>query len=405
MSPTPPVDTPGVVTHFPNLDAYRAIGMTMVLLAHTAYATGWSFKPGIGPVLSRMDVGLPLFFVISGFLIYRPFVTADLRGRSPIANGRFYRRRALRIVPGYWFALTVVIVFFGLQMQNLGDWLVYYGFAQTFDPDRAFGGITQAWSIGVEVVFYALLPLWVWLTRRVTRGLAPLRRSQVLLAGAALLYLAGAGFRAAVVWADPSWAPRSVFWLPMHLDFFAIGMALAVVSAREALGLPGWRFTDRFARMPAVSWLVALGFFAVVTRFQPPPQPGVIAGKEYVSRQLLYGAVSLFFLLPAMFGEQHRGGVRAFLRLRPLVFLGTVSYGFYLFHLAVLEKVQDAVGAGPFQGSFWQITALTFAGSLVLASVSFYLVERPFLLLKDRRLREVLRFGPWARRAEVLNEA
>src|SRR5690349_18394994 len=73
-------------THFPCLDAYRGIGMTMVLLNHAAYATGFPFRDtplsnALTPFIARLDLSVPMFFVMSAFLLYRPFAKATLQDR------------------------------------------------------------------------------------------------------------------------------------------------------------------------------------------------------------------------------------------------------------------------------------------------------------------------------------
>ena len=95
-----------------------------------------------------------------------------------------------------------------------------------------------------------------------------------------------------------------------------------------------------------------------------------------------------------MFGDQTAGRGRRFLASRPLVLLGTVSLGFYLFHLAFLGKAQEWLGVGDFGGSLPTVFAITFVCSVGLAFVSYYVVERPFLRLKDRSFRSLWRREP-----------
>jgi peptidoglycan/LPS O-acetylase OafA/YrhL len=98
-----------------------------------------------------------------------------------------------------------------------------------------------------------------------------------------------------------------------------------------------------------------------------------------------------------MFGDQTKGRARRVLASRPLVYLGTVSLGFYLFHLALMTNIQDWLapgGHGAFYGSLPTIFALTFVASIAAASVSYLAVERPFLRLKDRRLGSIWRREP-----------
>src|SRR3954462_4372935 len=131
---------------FPLMDSLRAIAVVAVLLTHASYFVAQSGTDFLMHI--RFDMGVTIFFVISGFLIYRPWVRARLRGEpSPLV--RVYAwRRFLRIVPGYWVALTVVTLAIGLT--GLFTWsgaAVYYGFLQVYFPSRVAGGLTQAWSL------------------------------------------------------------------------------------------------------------------------------------------------------------------------------------------------------------------------------------------------------------------
>ena len=108
--------------HFPCFDGLRAIAALAVLLHHVGFATGWSQTHRFGELLAHGDAGVPIFFVISGFLLYRPFVAAHLDGRPPIGYLRFMRRRIVRIVPVFWVALIVIALVFGFENGAIGGW-------------------------------------------------------------------------------------------------------------------------------------------------------------------------------------------------------------------------------------------------------------------------------------------
>ena len=149
---------------FPLLDSVRAIAALSVVVFHAAY---WSRITETGsaaaPFLSRLDVGVTVFFVLSGFLLYRPFVRSRLLGGPRPAAAAYGWRRVLRIVPAYWVALTIIVIWLGKRyVVEPGNLFEYYGFAQIYS-NLALGGITQAWTLCIEVTFYALLPLWALL--------------------------------------------------------------------------------------------------------------------------------------------------------------------------------------------------------------------------------------------------
>ncbi len=137
-----------------------------------------------------------------------------------------------------------------------------------------------------------------------------------------------------------------------------------------------------------VSWITAGIVGLACCTFRAPVIPGQY-GAEYWFRWFLFGVFAFFLLAPAMFGDQTRGRARHVLASRPLVFLGTVSLGFYLFHLALMTNIQEwlapAGTSGDFYGSLPTVFGLTFVASIAAASVSYLLIERPFLRLKDRR--------------------
>src|SRR4051812_8854908 len=144
---------------FPLMDSLRAIAVVAVLLTHASYFVAQSVTDVLMHL--RFDMGVTIFFVTSGFLIYRPWVRARLRGEpSPLV--RVYAwRRFLRIVPGYWVALTVIALVVGVA--GLFSWsgaAIYYGFLQIYSPKHVTGGLVQAWSLCIELAFYLFVPLY-----------------------------------------------------------------------------------------------------------------------------------------------------------------------------------------------------------------------------------------------------
>jgi peptidoglycan/LPS O-acetylase OafA/YrhL len=397
--------------HFPCLDAYRGIGMLMVLLSHASFATG-NTASALGPYLSRFELAVPMFFMLSGFLLYRPYALAGFQQRAPLGPARFLRRRGLRIMPGYWAALFGIVLLFGTGvLDDAWAWLCNLLLLEQFGVRQPLR-ITQAWSIGVELSFYLFLPLYAAATRRWAGA-----RTGRLLAGCAALIVLGWAFRVGVVATAPtpdepgfvtSWQAQSLNWLPMYLDFFAIGMALGVVSAGATVGrtLPG--IARWLGAHPAVCWLTAFGLFLLVAQMDPPPTPFGLNGGEYLPRQAAYCVGSAVWLAPAIFGDQSSGRLRSVLASRPLARLGAISLSFYLWHLDLIHQAQrwtvsdfaqrEELAANPtnaldglatFTGDFWLVSAVAIGATLAVAALVHRLVEIPFLLLKDRPLRDL----------------
>jgi peptidoglycan/LPS O-acetylase OafA/YrhL len=417
--------------HFPCLDAYRAIGMTMVLLNHAAYSTGFQNRDDdlarvLTPVIARFDLSVPMFFVLSGFLLFRPFARSILTDRALPDTRSFYRRRMLRILPSYWVALFGVGLLFGLHIPGVQSWIGNSLLAPAFgvplracQPDGSCHvayGLTPAWSIGVEAVFYLLLPAFALLLHRLARGRPASARLGVLLGGLAVLYAVGTAFRAYVVNVDPPWAEQSLLWLPMFFDVFAVGMALAAVSAAVAAGRPLPRLAAWAGEHPLASWAVAGAIFLFMTRLPYPERPFGLRDangfSDYLVRQFVYGIASAAWLAPALFGDQTRGRLRRVLASRPLVYLGTISLSFYLWHLPLVEKVKQwtvvdwhqreelaahppsdnpLAAAATFTGSYPRVVLITWVLSFLVASLLYRFVELPFLRLKDAPLRRLFR--------------
>jgi peptidoglycan/LPS O-acetylase OafA/YrhL len=181
-----------------------------------------------------------------------------------------------------------------------------------------------------------------------------------------------------------------IYWLPANLDYFALGMGLAVAAACIAGSATQPRFVDVVGSMPIVWWLLALASFVMVSKGLRLPVGLVrVDGAKAYARQFLYGATAFFLLLPAVFGPQDRGLVRKFLRWKPLVYLGLISYGVYLWHQAWIGRAFSWTGSPLFRASFPAVLTTAFAWTLVTASLSWFLVERPLLQVRDRAAVEV----------------
>ena len=362
---------------FPLFDSLRAVAALSVVLFHGAWQQLLVFHPDnfLGRYAARLNVGVTVFFVISGFLLYRPFVAARLASGGFPRVGAYAWRRVLRIVPAYWVALTVVALALGLSYVFTASGVPrFYGFAQIYSAGDAARGLGQAWTLCVEALFYALLPVWALAMRRVG-----VRRELVALGG---LAVAGLAFAAAVaVRYDPN-LPGDVWafmQLPNYLDAFAAGMALAVVSAwwaaRES---PAPEWVERHSWVP---WAVALGAFLVAAQLGTV---GEQTDREYFATHRLFVVVAVGLVAPAVFGSPGRGAVRRILSWRALLWVGLVSYGVYLYHVLAFDRLftwgwETDEPAG-------QVARLLagIAFTVALAAVSYYAVERPALKLKRR---------------------
>jgi peptidoglycan/LPS O-acetylase OafA/YrhL len=400
---------------FPCFDGLRAVAALLVVFHHTAFTTAFELRGVripfthhvalVGHYFAHTDVGVQIFFLISGFLLYRPMVAAAFGDRSARDVRTFMRHRFLRIYPAYWVAFVCITLFVSIYMPVRGGRSIfeYFFLIHLYDPTsavvagqhvwRALGGISQSWTLVVEISFYLFLPLYAALLRRMGAGRDRDSRLRLELAMLAVLYTVSILWRAEVYWGVPhtsAFAFLGNFWLPANLDLFSMGMGLAVVRAwADARGEPV-RVLEAIGKVDWLWWcFAALCFQAVSFWIGLPDGLVLVTGVKAYERELLYSLVAFFLLLPAVFGLQHRGVTRRFLQLRPMVYLGTISYGIYLWHQAFLQKVHQWGGwasnplpSGPFLEHLLPALAMT----IVAASLSWYLVERPLLRYKDRPL-------------------
>lgn len=382
------MNNPPARPRFPCFDGYRAVAALLVILVHTAFASGYTARTGIGNYTARGEIGVAVFFLISGFLLYRPFAVAHLSGERAPSTREFFRRRALRILPAYWVALTIIAFVFHAvpKVHGVQGIVVYYGLLQIYFSKYIIGGIAAAWSLCTELSFYLFLPLYAALVRRRAHG-SPERRLRAELVGVTALYAVSVAFRGVLFAFEPPGAPQMGSWLPSYGDLFALGIGLAIASAwcaqrgREPRLLGTWL-------APTCCWaLAALSYWAVSTQLGLSRKPLYTATAwQAFSRQFLYGSFALFLLLPGIFGPQHRGLIRAFLRNPLLQWVGVISYGIYIWHELWITKILDWVGNGqPFTVDFGTLLPLTVGGTIVVAALSYVIVERPFLRLKSAR--------------------
>lgn len=376
-------------TRFPCFDGLRAIAALTVLGVHTTFVSGFTTKnPGWGRYTSRLEIGVEVFFVISGFLLYRPFAVSHLAADSAPATRSFWVRRLKRIVPAYWLAFIVLTYVMRANSGGAG-WkgpLIYLGFAQIYFPTYIKNGLSQAWSLGTELSFYLMLPLYAALLGRKRRNLRDQMRVELLglaaLVAISLVYrlsILGAAHRDYWQHHEKALPPAMASWLPGYLDQFALGMLLAVVSAylSQTDRRPAWLW-HRYT--PWVSWALAGVAFWAVGNIGLPLIPLVTSPTGLsLARNTLYGLFAFFLVAPAVFGPQDQGFIRLLLRWRPIALIGVVSYGVYLWHEGWIHMYLGWTGDRLFDIPWPHLAAAAAALAIAAATASYVLVERPIL--------------------------
>jgi len=374
----PVVAPPPGNPRFPLIDGLRALAALSILVFHAAFFGGLLDDGWWGDVLGRLEMGVAVFFVISGFLLYRPYFAAHYAGRDGPAIKDFMRRRVLRIVPAYWLALTLLAIYPGLPGLFGDRWWVFYGFGQIYSFETFSQGISQAWSLCVEATFYVALPFYALALRHAGRRLGRRGRLRLELAVLALLTVACLALRVAVLGEGPSLLP---YTLPGLFDWFAAGMALAVLSVWLAERGDEPRWVRLLGEHPGALWLGALALLLVLAAVVPAPSVSVPYSElEFHAINVLSPLIGVLLILPAVIGDRGRGGVRRFLALPVVAWLGLVSYGIYLWQTGALTWL---IGRGA--DGFVPLLLLGFVLTVACAAASYYVVERPILRFKDPR--------------------
>jgi peptidoglycan/LPS O-acetylase OafA/YrhL len=355
------------------MDSMRAIAALSVFVGHTVtgvYAAGEHPSLFIWAAELAYE-GVAIFFLISGFLLYRPFLTARRAGK-PLRPGSYAKRRFLRIVPAYWAALTIFIAAGLVTGVTTGNWWIFYAFGQIYSPATIGHGIGVAWTLCIEVTFYAALPLFVAVCARLGRGPRSFRGDIVLVVVLSAGSLAfRAHFGSFADFATVSTLAGTFFW-------FALGMGMAICSVELEGGPRAAHHRSALRRMwPPVSWILAVLLFVLlheVAGFARLGAPG-----KGVLTHMLYGLSALFVLLPAVFAEHQAGPVQRLLRVRFLAWIGLISYAFYLYHTIVIEQLRNLFEDVGLTGRYALVAVASFFLTLACASASYYLLERPVM--------------------------
>jgi peptidoglycan/LPS O-acetylase OafA/YrhL len=384
-------------------DGLRGIAVLAVLLLHSSELSGRVGLDAGGRFAEAAGgLGVIVFFVISGFLLYRPFAAARAGARPRPSLRRYARRRALRILPAYWIVLTILALFPGVAGVFTGHWWRYYGFLQAYFSRGTSSGIPVAWTLCVEVTFYAGLPLWAWALAH--RPVAS-QRSFLVTEMTALTALALLGLIVQVLAARQSIPAVLGSTLPGESLWFALGMAIAVLSVAERAHPSRPAAVDWLCDRPLIAWAFALG--ALIGLMARVPAGGIFGlalsvqlpqhSASTLLKLVLEAIVVLALVLPAAFDGRRPGIPRRIVGCRPLVRLGVISYSFYLWHLTIVEFIAiKHLSPSPFSAGGLNLMAhvhsarltILFLVSLLaagaIASVSYSLFELPFLRIKAR---------------------
>lgn len=315
----------------PSLTGVRALAALLVVATHAAYSTGKYTHGYVGLLYSRMEIGVPIFFVLSGFLLFGPWVRAAAAGTAAPSLRRYSWHRVRRIMPAY--VVTVLAAFLIYHFRDAGPnpghtWtglLRNLSLTQIYTDAYMFSylhqGLTQMWSLAVEVAFYIALPalaylLLVLLCRRRWRP-------WLLLAGLAGLALLSPAWLA-LVYSTSVLPDGARLWLPGYLAWFVGGMALTVLAA---MGVRCYWFV-------AVP-LAVVSFVIVATPIAGEATTSPAGMAQALVKTVFYAVIATLVVAPLALGDS--GLYTRLLASRPMVWLGEISYEIFLVHLILME--------------------------------------------------------------------
>jgi peptidoglycan/LPS O-acetylase OafA/YrhL len=362
------------------VDGVRALAALSILVWHVwAHATNANrYGLSVGPftkIFANLQAGVAVFFVVSGFLLFRPFARAILDDDKLPSIRKYFRNRALRILPAYWAILLLVTLLFqrGLldrPLQLLANFAFLQTYVPSYIPSWSHGfGIAPAWSLCVEVVFYLALPLLVVVAMRSRDRIG--RRSAVALP-IVLLAVLGIGSTALAQIDKLGEVFQDSF--PTHAHWFAVGMTLAVARVRwedNAFEIRRWM------RPAACIAGIVLAVIAIKLT-----NGGEIT---FLDQQTIF-AVCAGLWLAIVVMPAPRSRVVAVLSSRVMTGLGLASYSIFLWHDPILRVLRDQSLTHAGVGGFVVTTLFLFVLTVFASTITYLYVERPALRRKAVRL-------------------
>jgi peptidoglycan/LPS O-acetylase OafA/YrhL len=358
-----PVSTNIVVSsarRIPSLDGLRAISIAVAIASHTAavydpkdprFNAPWAIR-------SNGQVGVEIFFVISGFLI-TSLLMEEWDQRGSVSLRSFYLRRAIRILPPYYVFLMAMLAaaVLGWVVITPREWLTSCVFVWNYVPSSQSWWLGHTWSLCVEEQFYLLWPLA--LVRLGRRGARRLAVWIVLLAPVVRVF---------TYFALPDLRSKLTFFLSTRADALMVGCFLAL-SLQEPWFERAWRRIGKAGAMWASTVFIFLVSPALFARFHFVYQMSI----GYTLEVLAIG-VGLFWCV-----QNPETRVGRFLNFKPVAFIGVLSYSLYLWQQPFIRYQSNWITSLP----------VNIGVIVAMALLSYYCVERPAL-----RARDWLTFNP-----------
>jgi len=369
------------------LDSLRGFSTILIVVYHTFFVSGYTVAhaDSIGAYIDRLNVGVAIFFVLSGFLIFRPFAHSLIHG-SPLPKTRnYYLKRASRILPGYWLALFALAAMGAVTNNNLSGLLRNVFLIHPFTVTGLFTGIRQAWTLAVEMSFYVVVPVFAHFFVRQSRRRIGSVSTATLLRALSVLFLGAYAFRLSTHQTDFWFLKTAHLWLPSHMDTLALGMGLAVLveapaSAKTISKLKNFiaNHTGSFVVCSVFVWLISANINMAI---------GFDTSEFHIDLlcHFLYGIASI--LLVAPFCVDSQALLVKAMSFRLFSWLGTISYGIYLWHMAFISDLflKGRLPYREFDGQVLIRFLVVLPASIAIASLSYYALERPIMRAASKR--------------------
>ena len=345
--------------HVNGLDGIRGLAVLLVTGLHA----GLAIHPRNGGLLPGGFIGVDIFFVLSGFLITSLLVNEHAK-TGGINFGRFYARRALRLLPALFVLLGAHVLYalwtnipLRLEAKSILAVVFYVSNWAQSAGLRVPGGIIHTWTLAIEEQFYLVWPAALLLLVRYV----PSRRWMLSIVGGAAL--ASAAIRA-WIWAYGSGYPAAYMRTDARADGLLIGVGLALV----------WRWRLIPTRWLNIGATVSLAILLGVAVFWDSSSGGMYYGG--------YTVVSVAAAIVIIAVMENAWRLKPIFETKQLVAVGRVSYGLYLWQGLALHAA--AARLPNHSRLFVAVVGVALAAAATVAS--WYLVEQPFLRIKDRRV-------------------
>ncbi|WP_136244842.1 acyltransferase family protein [Mycobacterium intracellulare] len=345
-----------------SLTGVRAVAALLAVGTHAAYTTGKYTHGYWGLVGSRMEIGVPIFFVLSGYLLFRPWVKSAATGGPPPSLSRYAWHRVRRIMPAYVVTVLFAYVLYHFREAGPNPGHSWLGLARNLTLTQIYcngylgkylhQGLTQMWSLAVEASFYVILPLLAYLLL----VLICRRQWQPKLVLGALAGMALISPAWLVLVHTDHWFPDGArLWLPTYLAWFLAGMMLTVL---QEMGVRAYGFVA----IP----LAIISYFIASTPIAGAPTTSPATLSEALFKTCFYAVIAALAVAPLALGDH--GWYSRLLASRPMVWLGEISYEIFLIHLITMEFAMDyVVGARVYTGPMLYLFVATLALTIPLA--------------------------------------